>query len=357
MNKRVKSSLLQFIALTILISTITAIIFWEFQAEDSMVQFVVLGVGVLLVGISAIALSGLTVFFIQVDNDTKEGEKMEKIIMGLEVAKSYRQNLKQEIETMAQAGKRVPHLCVILVGDNPASLSYIKGKEKACAEVGMKSTLIHLKEETTQQELSEVVSKVNNDEGVDGILVQLPLPKHLNEKEIIYQINPQKDVDGLHPMNMGKLMLNEKGFVPCTPLGVMALLKETVDSLEGKRAVVVGRSPLVGNPVAQLLMRENTTVTICHSKTKDTEKICKEADILVVAIGKAKWITKEYIKKDAIVIDVGVNRTEDGKLVGDVDFDSVVDEVAAITPVPRGVGPMTITMLLKNTLQAYKDKG
>ncbi len=353
MNKQVKHGLILFLVITLLIAAVTAFMFDQLRNEIKEVKWIILFVGALLILISGLVVSGVSVFLNEVDKDKKEGEKMEKVLVGLDVAKVYRQNIKKEIE---KEEGRPPHLCVILVGNNPASLSYIKGKEKACAEVGMTSTLIHLDENISQDELMKEVMKQNEDNEVDGILVQLPLPKHLNEKEVIGILDPKKDVDGLHPINMGKLMLNEKGFVPCTPLGVMALIKETKIDLKGKRAVVIGRSPLVGNSVAQLLMRENATVTICHSKTEDMPSICKEADVLVVAMGKAKFITKDYIKKGAVVIDVGVNRNEERKLVGDVDFDQVIDEVSVITPVPRGVGPMTITMLLENTLQAYRNR-
>ncbi len=348
-----KKGLAVFSVVTLGIVIFTVFVFNQTSKE---IQWVIVLVGGLLVGVAGIVIGGASLFLSEVSKDREEGDKMEKVLIGMDVAKVYRQKIKSEIEKEIENG-RAPHLCVILVGNNPASISYIKGKEKACAAVGMKSTLIHLEENTTQEELLRVVSEQNKNDEVDGILVQLPLPKHLNEKEIIAILDPKKDVDGLHPMNMGKLMLNEEGFVPCTPLGVMELIKETKVDLTGKRAVVIGRSPLVGNPVAQLLMRKNATVTICHSKTEDMKAICKEADILVVAIGKAKFITRDYVKKGAIVIDVGVNRNSDGKLVGDVDFDQVLSEVSIITPVPKGVGPMTITMLLQNTLTAYRQKG
>lgn len=280
---------------------------------------------------------------------------MGKVLVGAEVAQRYRDDIAQEIKQLKADGKEVPHLSVILVGDNAASLSYIKGKEKACAEVGMKSSIFHLPKTITQDELIAVIQAQNQDKSVDGILVQLPLPTHISEKEVIAQLNPKKDVDGLHPMNIGNLMLNQDGFVPCTPLGVMALLRETKIDLVGKRVAVVGRSPLVGSSVAQLLTHESATVTLCHSKTENLQKICQESDVVVVAIGKAKAIGKDYIKPGAVVIDVGINRTQDGKLVGDVDFGEVAEIASFITPVPKGVGPMTIAMLLQNTLKAYKQ--
>lgn len=280
---------------------------------------------------------------------------MAKIIYGSDVAKELKLQMKEEVQALVDAGRRLPTLAVVLVGDNPASVSYVTGKDKACHEIGIGSRKIHLKEETTQQELNALIDELNQDNSVDGILVQLPLPKHLSEREILLKIDPDKDVDGLHPVNAGRLMLKEDGFVPCTPQGIMELLSRMDVDLNGKRAVVLGRSKLVGNPVAQLLMQANATVTVCHSKTKDIEKIASEADVLIAAIGKPRLVKKEWIKEGAFVIDVGVNRV-DGKLCGDVDFVDVVDHVSAITPVPKGVGPMTITMLLKNTLKAYYRK-
>lgn len=356
MEKRLKQALRIFGIVTIILFASGFFLVQSLHPQEEEIKMVILGVTGLLIGVSALTIMGVTRFFIEVDKDRKEGIQMEKTILGTEVAKERRSALSAEIETLKQEGQRVPHLVVILVGDNPASLSYIKGKEKACTEVGMKSTLIQLEASTTQEELKKIVQQQSQDELVDGILIQLPLPKHFNEKEIIAVLDPKKDVDGLHPMNMGNLLLNEDGFIPCTPLGIMALIHQTGISIQGKRAVVLGRSPLVGNSVAQLLMRENATVTICHSKTVDLEARCKEADILVVAIGRPKMVTKDYIKKGAVVIDVGINRTEEGKLVGDVDFENVFEEASFITPVPKGVGPMTITMLLENTMKAYRVK-
>ena len=280
---------------------------------------------------------------------------MAEIIYGSELSKKIKAGMKEKVEQIVSQGKRTPTLAVVLVGDNPASLSYVKGKDKACHEVGFGSKMITLKEETTEAELKEVIDSLNQDETVDGILVQMPLPRHLDENKIILMIDPAKDVDGLHPVNVGNLYLGLDGFVPCTPLGIMEMIKEANVSFEGKNAVVIGRSKLVGTPVARLLMNENCTVTMCHSRTKDIEKICSEADILIAAIGKPKKVTKEWVKDGACVIDVGINRV-DGKLVGDVDFEDVKDKAAVITPVPKGVGPMTITMLLSNTLKAYERK-
>ncbi|MFV0379522.1 MAG: bifunctional methylenetetrahydrofolate dehydrogenase/methenyltetrahydrofolate cyclohydrolase FolD [Anaerorhabdus sp.] len=281
---------------------------------------------------------------------------MDKIINGLECSKKIKASVKEEIDVIRESGERIPNLCVILVGNNPASLSYIKGKEKACSSVGMNSTLVHLEENASTDEIISVIKEKNADDGVDGILLQLPLPNGQDEKRIISEINYQKDVDGLHPINMGKLLLGEDGFVPCTPLGIIELLDDSNISLSGKEVVVIGRSALVGKSVAQLLLNRDATVTMCHSKTKDLKEVCKRADILVVAMGKSKFINKEYLKDNAVVIDVGINRGSDNKLVGDVDFDDVIDKVLLITPVPRGVGPMTIAMLIKNTLKAYRKR-
>ena len=280
---------------------------------------------------------------------------MAEIIYGSELSKKIKGQIKEQVDQIVLSGKRTPTLAVVLVGDNPASLSYVKGKDKACHEVGFGSRMITLKEETTEDELRSVIEQLNQDETVDGILVQMPLPKHLDENKVILMIDPDKDVDGLHPVNVGNLYLGMDGFVPCTPLGIMEMIKEANVSFAGKKAAVIGRSKLVGTPVARLLTNENCTVTICHSRTKEIEKICSEADILIAAIGKPKKVTKEWVKEGACVIDVGINRV-DGKLVGDVDFEDVKDKAGVLTPVPKGVGPMTITMLLKNTLKAYERK-
>lgn len=277
-----------------------------------------------------------------------------EIIYGSELSSKIKEELKAEVETLKQQNKRLPLLSVILVGDNPASQSYVRGKEKACISVGMENRTLVLDGNISQTELLKVVQEQNEDPNVDGILVQLPLPKHLNEREVIDCIDPKKDVDGLHPYNAGCLMAGREGFVPCTPLGVMKMLEAAgLDDLAGKKAVVCGRSDLVGKPVALLLQQKNATVTIVHSKTPDIEKICSQADILIAAIGRARHIGADWVKPGAVVIDVGINRI-DGKLCGDVDFENVKDKTSFITPVPKGVGPMTVCMLLSNTLKAYK---
>lgn len=278
---------------------------------------------------------------------------MATVIYGSEIAKEVKANLKEKVAQLADAGKRLPKLVVILVGDNPASLSYVTGKEKACKEVGMDSDLIKLPAETTQAQLETLIQQLNEDDNVDGILVQLPLPKHLDEDAILEKIDPSKDVDGFHPVNVGKMMLNKDTFLPCTPKGITVMLdKMGLSDLSGKEAVVIGRSNIVGKPMGQLLLNRNATVTYVHSRTKDIEAVCRRADVLVVAIGRPRFVTKEWVKEGAAIIDVGINRV-DGKLCGDVDFDDVVDHVSYITPVPKGVGPMTIAMLMENTLEAY----
>lgn len=279
-----------------------------------------------------------------------------EVIYGSELSQKIKEELKQEITKLQKEGKRLPVLSVILVGDNPASHSYVKSKANACLSIGMENRTIHLPEQTTQEELLAQVQKQNEDPVVDGILVQLPLPAHLDEVQVIDAISPDKDVDGLHPVNAGKLLTGREGFVPCTPLGVMEMLASIgYKDLSGLHAVVLGRSNLVGKPISLLLQKQNATVTMVHSRTRDLETICQQADILVAAIGQPKMITASYVKKGAVVIDVGINRLENGKLCGDVDFDAVKDKTQAITPVPKGVGPMTVCMLLKNTLKAYKE--
>ena len=274
-----------------------------------------------------------------------------RIVYGSELSLRLKGELKEKL--LGPEFKRKPKLAVVLAGDNPASLSYVKGKGRACEEVGMDFILQHYPEDVSEEELLKAVSDLNADDGIDGIIVQLPLPKGLNEKKILDTIDPAKDVDGLHPVNTGKLFLGEKdGFVPCTAQGVVALLKEMGEELCGKNAVIIGRSKLVGMPLTKLLLNENCTVTVCHSRTQELAKIASQADILVVAIGRPRFVTAEYIKEGACVVDVGVNRV-DGKLCGDVDFENVKDKCKAITPVPKGVGPMTITMLLENTARAY----
>lgn len=277
-----------------------------------------------------------------------------EIISGKEVAKSIKEELKVEIAGLKEQGI-VPGLSVILVGDDPASHSYVKGKEKASIEVGIKSEVIRSENTITQEELLAEIKRLNEDESVHGILVQLPLPKHIDEDAVINAIDPNKDVDGFHPVNVGKLMIGEDAYLPCTPAGIIELIKRTGTEIKGKHAVVVGRSNIVGKPVSILLLREHATVTICHSRTKNLEEITKQADILIAAVGRAEMLTEEHVSPDTIVIDVGVNRHEETKkLVGDVDFEGVSKIASFITPVPGGVGPMTITMLMKNTVEAAK---
>ncbi len=279
-----------------------------------------------------------------------------EIIYGSELSQKIKAELKQEIKKLQKEGKRLPVLSVILVGDNPASQSYVKSKANACASIGMENRTICMPGSTTQQELLEEVQRQNEDPEVDGILVQLPLPSHLDEVSVIDAISPDKDVDGLHPVNAGKLLTGRDGFVPCTPLGVMEMLTSIgYADLSGLNAVVIGRSNLVGKPLSLLLQKQNATVTMAHSRTAHLKEICQQADILIAAIGKPKNITADYIKEGAVVIDVGINRMEDGKLCGDVDFEAIKEKTKAITPVPKGVGPMTVCMLLKNTLKAYKE--
>lgn len=275
------------------------------------------------------------------------------LVYGSELSTERKAVMKRQIDELRDQGKRIPCLAVILVGNNPASLSYVKGKEKACTVIGMDSKMIHLEETITQEQLNNVIRECNEDDSIDGILVQLPLPGGLSEKEALDVISSDKDVDGLHLINIGRLYSDEIGFVPCTPKGCMALLEKMGCNPDGKRAVVMGRSRLVGTPVARLLQNKNATVTITHTHTPDVKEYTKNADILIVAVGQPKLINSSYIKEGAYVIDVGINRTEDGHLVGDVDTDDVLPHVTAITPVPKGVGPMTICMLLENTLEAY----
>lgn len=275
------------------------------------------------------------------------------VINGKELAKKLRADIRERVNQFIEETKVVPHLVVILVGDNPASVSYITGKQKACEETNMKSTLIKLPVETTEEELIKIINDLNADKSVHGILVQLPLPKHIDEQKIINTICVEKDVDGFSPINVGKMILNEECFLPCTPAGIIKMIKETGIEIAGKHAVVIGRSNIVGKPVSQLLLQENATVTICHSRTKDLKYHTLQADILVVAIGKPKFVTKDMIKPGAVVIDVGVNRV-DNKLCGDVDYEGALEVASYVTPVPGGVGPMTITMLMENTLEAAK---
>lgn len=278
---------------------------------------------------------------------------MNEIIWGNELAKQFKDKLKAEVDDLRSQKRRIPGLSVILVGTDPASVSYVNNKQKACLEVGIKGAIINYPETISEDILSKKIIELNNDDNVDGILVQLPLPKKINEAKVLGLIDVQKDVDGLHPLNIARLQLKQNCLVPCTPMGVMEIIKSIKYDLEGSRVVIVGRSNLVGRPIAQLMLNANATVTICHSKTRNLKEICRQADVLVVAIGKMGLIQSDYIKPGAVVIDVGVNRGTDGKLHGDVDFDNVRPLTSYITPVPKGVGPMTIAMLLKNTIQAY----
>lgn len=280
---------------------------------------------------------------------------MNKIIDGKLVSQKIKDTLKTEVTTLKVNKKRIPKLVVLLIGDNPASMTYVKNKEKACSYIGIESEIIKKKNSTTE-ELLEIISNLNEDKSVDGILVQLPLPKNIDENKVLNSISPEKDVDGFHPINIAKLFLGETGFLPCTPSGIIELLNSISYDLTGKEVVVIGRSNIVGKPMSLLCLQKNATVTIAHSKSKNLKEICKRADVLISAIGKANFITDEFVKKDAVVIDVGINRDSEGKLCGDVDFTKVYDKVSAITPVPGGVGPMTIAMLMKNTLTSYKRR-
>ena len=275
-------------------------------------------------------------------------------IDGKLISAQIREEIKQESMAFAARSGFVPGLAVVIVGDDPASQVYVRNKKKACEEVGFYSEVHALPGNTTQKELNALVDRLNADDRIHGILVQLPLPAHLDETEVLLRIRPVKDVDAFHPYNVGKIMIGNPDFLPCTPAGVMALLERSGIDPAGKRCVVVGRSNIVGKPMAMLLLHANGTVTVCHSKTRDLGAICREADILVVAIGKADFVGADMVKPGAVVIDVGMNRRPDGKLTGDVDYAAVEPIASAITPVPGGVGPMTITMLLKNTLTAAR---
>lgn len=275
-------------------------------------------------------------------------------IDGKLISAQIRAEIAGECKKFAAENGFVPGLAVVIVGENPASQVYVRNKKKACEEVGFYSEVHELPENTAQAELNALIDKLNADKKIHGILVQLPLPKHLDENEVILRIRPEKDVDAFHPYNVGKIMIGEPDFLPCTPAGVMALLERSGIDPAGKRCVVIGRSNIVGKPMAMLLLHANGTVTVCHSRTKDLPAICREADILVVAIGKADFVGADMVKPGAVVIDVGMNRKADGKLTGDVDYAAVEPVASAITPVPGGVGPMTITMLLRNTLAAAR---
>ncbi len=278
---------------------------------------------------------------------------MYQIVDGKKISQEIKDELKEKVAAMAKEGKKVA-LAVIQVGNDPASSVYVRNKKKACEYIGIESLSYELPEETTEEELVALIEKLNADAGVNGILVQLPLPEQINEEKIIQTISPDKDVDGFHMQNVGALCTGGKGYVSCTPLGIITLLKRSGIEIAGKRCVVMGRSNIVGKPMAMLLLRENGTVTICHSKTQDMKEITKQADILVVAIGKPKFVDETYVKEGAVVIDVGIHRNAENKLCGDVDFDRVAPHTSAITPVPGGVGPMTIAMLMNNCVSSVE---
>jgi methylenetetrahydrofolate dehydrogenase (NADP+)/methenyltetrahydrofolate cyclohydrolase len=277
------------------------------------------------------------------------------IIDGKKIAEELRSKLKKEIEQLPTS-QIIPGLTVILIGDDPASQIYVRNKEKFAKEVGINSKLLRFENSITEQDLIKEIHKLNNDNSVHGILVQLPLPKHINSGKIISEINPAKDVDGFHPNNVGNLSSGNDALVPCTPYGCYLLLKQVLTNLNGLNAVIIGRSNINGKPMAQLLLKEDCTVTIAHSKTQNLKELCLTADILIASAGKAQMVKADWVKKDCVIIDVGINRVDNGnkKIVGDVDFENIKDKVKAITPVPGGVGPMTISCLLSNTLKAYK---
>lgn len=282
---------------------------------------------------------------------------MDKIVYGDIIAQDVKNDIKEEIETLKQAGKRLPHLVVLLVGDDVGSKSYVAGKEKASIAVGMQNSTLRYDESISENELIQVIQELNYDTNVDGILVQLPLPKHIDTNKVLFSINPDKDVDGFHPYNIGKMIIGEETFLPCTPKGIIKILEKIgYCDLSGKKAIVLGRSNIVGKPIAQLLLNKNATVTIAHSKTPDIEKASSEADIIIAAVGVPKLVKRNWVKEGAVIIDVGVNRGSDGKLCGDVDLDDCIEKAKFITPVPKGVGPMTIAMLLENTLESYKKR-
>lgn len=289
--------------------------------------------------------------------DVFKGKREEKnmfrlgIIDGKKTSNEIKEELKEKVIKLRSEGKEIT-LAVVLVGSDPASKIYVKNKQKACEYVGINSKTYELPETTSEEELLQLINELNDNQTVNGILVQLPLPKHINEELVINTISPLKDVDGFHPENVGKLSIGQDGFVSCTPAGIIQLLKRYDIEIEGKNCAIIGRSNIVGKPMAMLLLRENATVTVCHSRTKNLKEITKHADILVAAIGKANFIGKDHVKEGAVIIDVGMNRDDNNKLCGDVDFDVVKDNVKAITPVPGGVGPMTIAMLLYNCVKS-----
>ena len=277
------------------------------------------------------------------------------LLNGKELAQKLQQEMTQEVTELKEKGLQ-PGLAVILVGEDPASQVYVRNKERAANNIGMYSVVYRLPETTSEADLITKIEELNHDDKVHGILVQLPLPKHINEDLVLDTIDPAKDVDGFHPMNLGNLFAGKPTMIPCTPAGIMELIKLSGLDLAGKNAVIIGRSNIVGKPMAHLLLQANATVTICHSKTKDLPKVAKQADVLVVAIGRANFVTADFVKEGAVVIDVGINRDENNKLTGDVKFDEVAPLTSYITPVPGGVGPMTITMLMRQTIEAAKRK-
>ena len=277
--------------------------------------------------------------------------QMAQIIDGKKISQDIKDELKEKVTALKDTGTEVA-LAVIQVGNDQASSVYVRNKKKACEYIGIRSLSYELQEETTEDALIELIEKLNKDETVNGILVQLPVPKHIDPDKIIRTISPEKDVDGFHPQNVGKLVIGEEGFVSCTPAGVIQLLKRSGIEISGKNCVVVGRSNIVGKPMALLMLRENATVTIAHSKTKNLKELCQTADILIVAIGKPQFITADYVKEGAVVIDVGIHRDENNKLCGDVRYEEVAEKASAITPVPGGVGPMTIAMLMSNCVES-----
>ncbi|MBE6788523.1 MAG: bifunctional methylenetetrahydrofolate dehydrogenase/methenyltetrahydrofolate cyclohydrolase FolD [Ruminococcaceae bacterium] len=280
---------------------------------------------------------------------------MHQIIDGKKISAKIKEEVKAEVALLKEKGISVG-LAVVLVGEDPASKVYVGNKKKACEALGIASFEYLLPESTSEDELLALVEKLNADKAVDGILVQLPLPSHLDEKKVINAISPDKDVDAFHPVNVGKIMIGNYTFAPCTPAGIIELIERSGISIEGKSCVVIGRSNIVGKPMSMLLLHKNATVTICHSRTKDLSDVVRGADIVVAAVGRAKFVTADMVKDGAVVIDVGINRMADGKLCGDVDFESVAPKCSYITPVPGGVGPMTIAMLMKNTVAAAKNK-
>ena len=280
---------------------------------------------------------------------------MSTVINGRELADQMQAEIQKDVEKMTQQGIQ-PGLVVLLVGENPASQTYVRNKERAAAKIGILSKVEKLPETISEEELLAEIDKYNQDSRFHGILVQLPLPKHIDEEKILLAIDPKKDVDGFHPMNLGRLFVGKPEMIPCTPYGIMKMFEAYDIDLTGKRAVVIGRSNIVGKPMAQLLLMKNATVTIAHSKTEHLAEVAKEADILVVAIGRGHFVTKEFVKPGAVVIDVGMHRNQEGKLIGDVAFDEVSEIASYITPVPKGVGPMTITMLMYQTVEAAKKQ-